>query len=233
MSYLFSLNHFFLPRMGYDKFPAKLKPVIHGTWMFTLNWEQAAGRSSFSWQSWRQQRIQVPGESWTQSWWLYGSQSRRSQSPHKTWAFSTRKAVSNMKNQTQENYQTLYTSWIKGPPSLTSSDTNPCAKSNEKETFIFPCLALSATWTPWRQQWAHWASPNPPPKATWVTLSRYNQWHGDHAELTTPSVFQERTHHLELVYVPHGFIGIGQLLLSWGLLKFRLLRSFSVSPSLL
>lgn len=101
--------------------------------MFTLNWEQAAGRSSFSWQSWRQQRIQVPGESWTQSWWLYGSQSRRSQSPHKTWAFSTRKAVSNMKNQTQENYQTFYTRWIKGPPSLTSSDTNPCAKSMRKK----------------------------------------------------------------------------------------------------
>lgn len=71
----------------------------------------------------------------------------------------------------------------------------------------------------------------PPSKATWVTLSRYNQWYDDHAELTTLSVFQERTHHLELVYVPHGFIGIRQLLLSWGLLQFRLLRSFSVSPS--
>lgn len=65
-----------------------------------------------------------------------------------------------MKNQTQENDKTFYTSWIKSPPSLTSLDKSLC-KEHEKETFIFPCLVLSANWTPWRQQWAHWASPNP------------------------------------------------------------------------
>lgn len=106
---------------------------------------------------------------------------------------------------------------MKSPAGLTSILRHKSlCKEHDKE--LLYSLVLSA--------WAHWALPAPL-EATWapcVTLCRYNQW--PHSTNNSFRFFWQRKHHLGLLYVPHGFTGIGQVLL-----KFRLLRSFSASPS--
>lgn len=78
--------------------------------------------------------------------------------------------------------------------------------------------------------WAHWASPSSSGSHLSslchpLQVQPVAQW--SHFTNNSFRFFWPRKHHLGLLYVPHGFTGIGQVLRRWGLLKF----SFSISLS--